>query len=230
MRTIKLNKQISSNKRHNITSRNKMIRGSGAKHSLETKSNSVDFSQRQSKRGKPTIIIPVRTLGTGQPTTSGYGHQELDEDTIREFVNNTIGSGPQVVSLPTPPESHSIFVNVDENNNVMISDWGGKKNRMLGINPPIQTSKKGKKGKKGNKSKDFVEELKLYNQFRQYSILINCLEEKYNNVSYYPVDHTIYDIANIKHNACNGQGGCSTYMHLWIDKHYSPNAVLYLDR
>jgi uncharacterized protein YjaZ len=107
-----------------------------------------------------------------------------------DFVNNKM-INLQIVNLPTPPERHAIFVNVISENSVMISDWGGNKNRNL-------------------KNKIW----KYYHQF------IKCLEQKYTNVEYYDVDEELSDKAWEKHDMCS-HGGCSEYLDLWLNEIYT---------
>lgn len=97
---------------------------------------------------------------------------------------------PQILNIPTPPENHAIFINFTDTNGVMISDWGGNKNRFIKIK-----------------------------QWKYYHELIKCLEKKYKDVKYYEVDQELYDIAYAKHTSCR-HGGCSEYLDLWLDKKY----------
>ena len=98
---------------------------------------------------------------------------------------------PQIVNIPTPPENHAIFINFTDTNGVMISDWGGNKNRFI-------------------KKKQWI----------YYHELIKCLEKKYKDVKYYKVDPELYKMANAKHTSCR-HGGCSEYLDLWLNKTYN---------
>lgn len=97
----------------------------------------------------------------------------------------------QIINLPTPPERHAIFVNVISPDLVMISDWGGNKNRKL---------------------KDKT--------WKYYHMFITCLEKKYTNLRYYPVDKDLSEKAWEKHKKCE-HGGCSEYLDLWLNKNYT---------
>lgn len=145
---------------------------------------------RQSQRGLPQIRIRVVTLGSGSPVNPTYNDQTLTEKYIKEFVANRIKPGYQIVVLPMPPyESHSILVELTETG-VIIVDGGGEINRRL-------TEKK----------------------WKNYTTFIKCLETTYNIVSYYKTDKSIDTMACERHDANRGQGGCSQYVHKWIEKY-----------
>lgn len=195
MRTVKLNRKIRKNKRYNKTSkRNKMIRTGGNKRSRVNLST-VE-SQRKSTRGLPQETIHILTLGIGDPTTAGYNNQILTKEYIQSFVDNEIKYGYQIVLFPMPPdESHSILVNLDNNTeSIMISEWGGEGHR----NIPY-TNKK----------------------WKNYTTFISCLENKFGdgNVNYYENDDEINERACKRSEKNNGQGGCSEYVHKWIEKY-----------
>jgi hypothetical protein len=208
MRTVKLNGKINK-KKYRRTKRVKMIKGGGEKRKLDWELDWDEGIKRTSSRGQSTISIPTIGLG-GEPTSTTIGDLQLTKEQIQHFVDNKIVNGPQLVTLPTPPDSHSIFVNVIYDDKVMISDWGGEENQYLGI----ETNKKNKKNKT------------QYTKWRQYTLLIECLKKKYTNLSYYPVDRDIDKKASDYH-SCNDQGGCSTYIHYWIAKHYLPIIPIY---
>jgi hypothetical protein len=207
MRTVKLNRKIRKNKRYNKTSkRNKMIRKGGTKRSRE---ESIIQSQRKSTRGLPHITIRTISLGNGDPTTSGYNDQTLTKDEIELFVNNQIKPGYQIVCFPMPPdESHSILVNLFNNDNneesILISEWGGERDRNI--------PKKDK------------------NKWLNYTIFIDCLDTRFGrgNVNYYENDDEINQRACRRSDKNNGQGGCSEYVHTWIEKYIGKgeNAII----
>lgn len=159
-------------------------------------------SIRRSQRGKPTIEIPVLTLGIGSPVNPTYNNQVLADIEIQSFVENQIKPGYQIVCLPMPPDqSHSIVVHVLNKKNVMIVDWGGAENR-------------------NKKQKKWV----------NYTNFIKCLEKIYGKVSYYEIDNDIYGIACQRYDTNNGQGGCSEYVHNWINKYIGKegqNAIIF---
>ena len=131
-------------------------------------------------------------MGNGDPTKSTYNNQKLAPKYIEDFVNNQIKIGNQIVILPMPPnESHSILVTVTKSG-VKIVDWGGEANR-------IQKSEK----------------------WKNYKNFIAQLETKYGKkkVTYEPDDPESNILACKRHTDNNGQGGCSEYVHNWIDTH-----------
>tara|TARA_B110000285_G_scaffold73206_1_gene84401 strand:+ start:797 stop:1435 length:639 start_codon:yes stop_codon:yes gene_type:complete len=157
---------------------------------------------RRSTRGMQTITIPVLSIGTGNPAMgASYNNQYLEENDIEKFVKKRINNGYQLVTIPMPPhESHSILVNIGgttQNLHVLIVDWGGEANR-------------------NNKTKKW----KNYNQ------LISYLEKVYGRVEYFQPDPEIDDIASCYHDNNNGQGGCSTYVHKWVDKYIGNNGEI----
>jgi hypothetical protein len=161
-------------------------------------------SIRRSQRGKPTIEMPVLTLGIGSPVNPTYNNQVLADIEIKTFVENQIKPGYQIVCLPMPPDqSHSIIAHVLDDNSVMIVDWGGAENR--------------------NKKRI---------KWKNYTRFIKYLEIKYgkDKVRYYPIDNDIYGIACQRYDTNNGQGGCSEYVHNWINKYIGQegqNAIIF---
>ncbi len=152
---------------------------------------------RRSQRGLPTIEIPVVTLGTGSPVNNTYNNQTLDEEQIKSVVNEKIKIGYQIVSLPMPPDqSHSIIVEVSELG-VMIIDWGGEGNRMM--DSP---------------------------KWENYTRFIQLLENKYGNIRYAEIDKDIYKKAYNRHKTNRGQGGCSEYVHNWINKYIGEEGTI----
>lgn len=158
---------------------------------------------RQSQRGLPQIRIRVVTLGSGSPVNPTYNDQTLTEKYIKEFVANRIKPGYQIVVLPMPPnESHSILVELTETG-VIIVDWGGEINRTQKIK-----------------------------KWKNYTTFIKCLETTYDIVSYYETDESINTMACERSDANRGQGGCSQYVHKWIEKYIGQegkNAILLED-
>jgi hypothetical protein len=200
MKTVKLNKKFKKNKKYNKTGKKQKIMQKGGsptrKRYLREKSTeepSIEersIEHKRSKRGMPTEYIRVLTLGIGNPAVPTYSNQFLSDDVIDKFVVEKIEVGYQIVCLPMPPdESHSIVVHRTDNG-VMISDWGGANNRSI----------------KSNK-------------WQNYTTFVRLLEEKYESVNYYEVDSEIDGIACKRHEANNGQGGCSQYVDKWIEKY-----------
>jgi hypothetical protein len=213
MRTIKLKRKIRKNTKRNKTSRkNKMIRGGSlstktpaksVRHSIKPsikneQTPSRKPSRKPSTRGLPIEILPVVILGKGDPTSYSYNNQILDELYIKNIVDEKIKPGYQLVTFPMPPsESHSIIVNVIVNVSdsiVKIVDWNGQNGRT-------------------------TTEPKWIN----YKKFIDYLEEKYGTLTYYRIDDDIKDAAICRYNKNNGQGGCSEYVHTWIEKFIGEN-------
>jgi len=200
--TKKLNKKIKKNRKHN----NKMSRKMSRKIIGAGPSEKDEHSETDTKKSKKGIMVKVRSLGNSEPASDSYGKRKFTKEQISTFVSH-LEDGIQIVSLPTPPQSHSIVVNIVDTatgKKVMIADWGGEKNRYLGKDTFAKTGKRKTIGKP---------------QWQIYSMLIDALEEQRGSVEYYPVDDEIYAEAAEKHETCSGQGGCSHYMFEWIDKH-----------
>lgn len=202
--TIKLNKKIRKNRNHKMS--RKMMAGGPSETSEEVgKKRGRDSEGAVSKKSKGIPII-VRSLGNSEPTSDSYGKRIFTQDQIKTFVDN-FTDGAQTVSLPTYPQSHSILVNIevqeDDTKKVMIVDWGGRKNWGLG---------KDKNKKKRNQ----------YKKWHYYTMLLDAINEKYGPVEYYVIDKVLYLKALFKHDNNNGQGGCSEYLFSWIDKHLIP--------
>jgi hypothetical protein len=206
MRTIKLKRKIRKNIKRNKTSRkNKMIRGGSSiiktpayksvRRSIKPSiKNEQTPSRKPSTRGLPIEILPVVILGKGDPTSYSYNDQILDEFYIKNIVDEKIKPGYQLVTFPMPPsESHSIIVNVSDSI-VKIVDWNGQNGRT-------------------------TTEPKWIN----YKKFIDYLEEKYGTLTYYPIDGDSKDAADCRYNKNNGQGGCSEYVHTWIEKYIGEN-------
>jgi len=155
-------------------------------------SRNLESQVRKSSRNLPEENINVVIMGKGDPTQSTYNNQELTIQEIEDIVNNKIKRVNQIVILPMPPnESHSILVMVTKSD-VKIVDWGGETNR-------------------NQKSP----------QWKNYINFIKELEKKYGkeNVTYEPNDPESNILACKRHSDNNGQGGCSEYVHNWIDRH-----------
>jgi len=204
---LKLQNKIKRNK----TSKNKMIAGSITRSTRNTRrsiafdisnqpsrkrsrsaSRNLESQVRKSSRNLPEENINVVIMGKGDPTQSTYNNQELTIQEIEDIVNNKIKRVNQIVILPMPPnESHSILVMVTKSD-VKIVDWGGETNR-------------------NQKSP----------QWKNYINFIKELEKKYGkeNVTYEPNDPESNILACKRHSDNNGQGGCSEYVHNWIDRH-----------
>jgi len=154
---------------------------------------------RQSQRGLEPITIRVLTLGRGSPVIPTYNHQTLTEDDIEKFVEDKIKPGYQIVVLPMPPDESHSIIVQLTESGIMIVDWGGEKNRRQKIK-----------------------------KWKNYTTFINHLQALY-PVSYYETDESIDNLACERSDANNGQGGCSEYVHEWIDKYIGQkgkNAIL----
>ena len=105
-------------------------------------------SKKRTKSNKRRKTMKIRSLnmnGAGRSTYStrsdtrtpmpqrNLGHDKdtklFDDQKVRDFVDEEIQFGPQIVTLPTKGERHSFLVDVPiEEGNIMISDWGGVEN------------------------------------------------------------------------------------------------------
>lgn len=164
------------------------------KRSLSQRSLSQSPQKKRRKSNRLSNSVSIKTIVT----------YHLSKNKICEFVDkmeknipDNMTNIPQIVNLPTPPESHAIFVNVMSPHLVMISDWGG--NNIINYD---------------TFEKKYKQKWKFYHQF------IKCLEKKYAKVEYYDVDEELYNIANEKHTTCQ-HGGCSEYLDLWLKKNYT---------
>jgi hypothetical protein len=91
-----------------ITSRNKKIFG------ME-----IRKSRRLDKQG---LFIPTKELGNSSRPVSNI---ELER-----FVSVEIDDQlPQIISIPLPPERHAFLLHVQKEK-IMVSDWGGSKQKM----------------------------------------------------------------------------------------------------
>jgi len=158
--------------------------------------SSGGFNQRQRKQIMPTVSLGLIPSGY----TSNIKAVSYEE--LINFVNNSINYGPQIVSLPVPPERHAFLVDI-QNDRIMISDWGGYENKTRG-EYQIQ----------GRRNPNYMP------NWKQYSDFMRELERKYNlYVEYYPKDVELVEKSNIVNNKCNG-GGCSHYIYDWVKKYY----------
>jgi hypothetical protein len=106
-------------KQRKTSKNNKMKRG-GMKRQRSSE-DTVPEPLRKS-RILPSLEIPVVTLGNGSPTSSSYGSIKFTDAQIKDFVNKAITDEVQIVSLPTPPDTHSIIVIVKDDV-IQIVDW-----------------------------------------------------------------------------------------------------------
>lgn len=158
--------------------------------SIKPSTKNKQTPERKSTRGLPTEILPVVILGKGDPTSYSYNDQILDEFYIKNIVDEKIKPGYQLVTFPMPPsESHSIIVNVSDSI-VKIVGWNGQNGRTT-TDP----------------------------KWINYKNFINYLEETYGTSTYYPIDDDIKEEAVVRYNNNNGQGGCSEYVHRWIERY-----------
>jgi hypothetical protein len=148
-----------------------------------------------SKRNKE--IIETKTLGKIISSYISNTIAHVSDEKLNDFIQDEITYGPQIVSIPVPPYRHAFLVDVQPTK-IMISDWGGKKNRSCGI-PRNKNYEVG---------------------WKQYSNFMTKLEKKYKiPVEYYPVNKKIHKKAN-KINTEHGGGGCSYYIYEWIKEYY----------
>ena len=163
-----------------------------------TKSVKTIPTEQTIERVKMPRII-TKTLGKETGTYTSKSIAPVSQQELKKFIKEEITDGPQIVSIPVPPYRHAFLVDVQPKK-IMISDWGGKKNKTAGI--------------LGNKN--------YQPGWEQYSDLMIKLEEKYNRpVEYYAVNKKLYNISD-KINTERRGGGCSYYIYEWV-KIYYPN-------
>lgn len=174
---------------------NKSIKTKMKKQSKNTKT--IPLEKPIGRFKLPRII--TKTLGKETASYTSKSIGPVCHDELQKFINEEIEYGPQIVSIPVPPYRHAFLVDVQPKK-IMISDWGGKKNKTAGI--------------LGNKNYE--------SGWEQYSDLMTKLEEKYNRpLQYYAVNKKLYKISN-ELNTQRGGGGCSYYIYEWV-KVYYPN-------
>jgi hypothetical protein len=175
---------------------------------IKTKMNKTSKSMKTTVKNMPVektierVKLPriiTKTLGKETGSYTSKSIAPVCQDELQKFIKEEITDGPQIVSIPVPPYRHAFLVDVQPKK-IMISDWGGKKNKTAGI--------------LGNKN--------YQAGWEQYSDLMIKLEEKYNRpVQYYAINRNLYKISN-NLNTQRGGGGCSYYIYEWVKDHY-PN-------
>lgn len=225
-RKIKLKK----NKRQNRTSKNKMIGGNTKRNNDEiNESDESDKIIKRSKRGLPTLTIPVIYLGKGTPITQKYNKQNFGDKGKEHFISEgleKIKPGYQIVCIPMPPhESHSIIVNRGVNDSIKIVEWGGNQmKRQDEIKDRINEIIKEKQKKISKKNLKELEEEQAeleetVKKWYNYTLFINSLISKFGEVEYEPKDEAADIQACIRFDTDNGHGGCSEYVHNWLELH-----------
>lgn len=153
------------------------------------------------KRSLP--IMPLLSIGRIPSQYTSTSNRFLGQQELDRFVDE-ISYGPQIISIPIPPQRHAFLIDIQKNK-IMVSDWGGADNHY-----------RGSKKINGKKNKNYDE------NWKQYYELFMKLEKKYKlPIEFYPVDLDIYANAYISYVECNG-GGCSKYIYEWKEKYY-PN-------
>jgi len=155
---------------------------------------------------------PVKTIRLKAMPTVSLGNippgpvsniKIASEKKLIDFVNAEINPGPQIVSIPVPPQRHAFLVDVQPKK-IMVSDWGGEENKTVGLEYIS-----------GRKNKKYEP------PYKQYSDLMIKLEEKYTRpIEYYAVDQELYAVADKFSECNNGNGGCSNYIYAWVKKYY----------
>jgi len=162
-------------------------------------------STLQPKSVKTIRLKAMPTVSLGNiPPRHVSNIKFASEQQLIDFVKTEITNGPQIVSIPVPPQRHAFLVDVQPNK-IMVSDWGGEENKTVGLEY-ISSRRKNKKYEP---------------PYKQYSDLMIKLEEKYERpIVYYAVDHELYAAAETFSEECGGNGGCSNYIYAWVKKYY----------
>ena len=98
--------------------------------SMKTTVKNMPVEQTIERVKMPRII--TKTLGK---ETSGYTCKSIApvcQEELKKFIKEEITDGPHIVSIPVPPYRHAFLVDIQPKK-IMISDWGGKKNKTAGI-------------------------------------------------------------------------------------------------
>jgi hypothetical protein len=206
MKTIKLknrknNKKIGKgirSRKMNITKKG----GTPTKKSTHAKVVKSIRSTRSSRKLPDTLFL--------NDNLEGKGH--TSDENIQDFIHNKLKkSGPQIVNIPVPPETHAILIDVQvDNKKVKISDWGGQRN----IYDYDEEEKE-----RWKTYFSFILHLEEY-----FKVFFNC-PPGINPVEFFKVDKLLYKIAYNEHisrknETCQGgQGGCSNYIYNWEQKY-----------
>jgi hypothetical protein len=162
-------------------------------------------STAQPEPAKRTRLKAMPTVSLGNiPPGHVSNIKFASEQQLVDFVKNEITIGPQIVSIPVPPQRHAFLVDVQPDK-IMVSDWGGEENKTVGLEY-ISSRRKNKKYEP---------------PYEQYSDLMIKLEEKYERpIVYYAVDPELLRAAETFSEECGGNGGCSNYIYAWVKKNY----------
>ena len=134
-------------------------------------------------------------LALAKKTQRGYSssaNRLVPDDVIQKFVDELVETGPQIISLPVPPQRHAILVDVRDDK-IMVCDWNGRK--ALGW-------------------------FKDYPEWTTYHTLLTKIQDKYPNrdLRYFPIDKSLYQDM-CEHAELSKSGGCSNYVYKWFEKH-----------
>lgn len=190
-----------------LNSRNSR-RNSKATKSVSSKMRKTSKKSIQSTvQPKPVKTIRLKAMPTVSLGNIPPGHVSnikfASEQQLIDFVNNEITNGPQIVSIPVPPQRHAFLVDVQPDK-IMVSDWGGQNNKTVGLEYIS-----------GRENTNYAA------QFEQYSDLMIKLEERYERpIEYYAVDKELLKASKKFSKECGGNGGCSNYIYAWVKKHY----------
>jgi dipeptidyl aminopeptidase/acylaminoacyl peptidase len=161
-------------------------------------------STAQPEPAKRTRLKAMPTVSLGNiPPGHVSNIKFASEQHLIHFVKNEINDGPQIVSIPVPPQRHAFLVDVQPRK-IMVSDWGGEENKTAGLEYIS-----------GRKNKQYDP------RYKQYSDLLTKIEEKYKRpIEYYAVDEELHADADKFSECNNGNGGCSNYIYAWVKKYY----------
>ena len=91
------------------------------------KKNPTQEKKKTVIRRREKKIIPTFNLGKLAMSYKSASNKHVEKEDIQNFIQNNIGLGPQLVTLPVPPDRHVFLVDV-KSDIIMIGDWNGNEN------------------------------------------------------------------------------------------------------
>lgn len=134
-------------------------------------------------------------LALAKKTQRGYSssaNKWVPDDIVQQFVDEQVDLGPQIISLPVPPQRHAILVDVRDDK-IMVCDWNGR---------------------------EALDWYKEYPEYLTYHTLLSKIQEKYPHrpIRYFKIDKTLCRKAT-QYSQLNKGGGCANYVFAWYPKH-----------